>query len=95
MTQDTLIDRLMQRLPIVPLYPVTNRDIATALIQRMGSAALNLTHNELQLAMTEIQSVLEHRLDHREYINEGLDAWQVLLTAERGSNAATIQSALD
>lgn len=85
MTQDFLIDRLSQRLPVVPLYPITNRDIASALIQRLGRAALQLTNHELMLAMTEIQSVLEHRLDHREYINEGLDAWQVLMTAERSS----------
>lgn len=85
MTQDFLIDRLSQRLPVVPLYPITNRDIASALIQRLGRAALQLTNHELMLAMTEIQAVLEHRLDHREYINEGLDAWQVLMTAERSS----------
>jgi hypothetical protein len=94
MTQDTLIEQLTQRLPIVALYPISNRDIAIALIQRMGRAALNLTPHELQLAMTEIQAVLEHRLDHREYINEGLDAWQILLR-QRGTDDKTTQNAPD
>ena len=44
----------------------------------MGIQALALTAEDLQLAREEVQAVLEHHLDERDYIDMGLDAWMIV-----------------
>ena len=59
------------------LYSVTMQDILTAIARRMGESALSLTVDDLELARDEVKAALEHHLDIREYIDIGLDAWEI------------------
>jgi len=43
----------------------------------MGEEALELSTEDLELARDEVKAVLEHHLDEREYIDIGLDAWEI------------------
>jgi hypothetical protein len=44
----------------------------------MGEEALELSAKDLELARDEVKAVLEHHLDEREYIDIGLDSWEIL-----------------
>jgi len=43
----------------------------------MGESALSLSADDLELARDEVKAALEHHLDIREYIDIGLDAWEI------------------
>lgn len=63
--------------PSEPLYTITLHDLLTAIALRMGQDALSLTATDLQLAREEVLAVLQHRMDHRPYLDEALDIWQI------------------
>jgi hypothetical protein len=44
----------------------------------MGESALSLSATDLQLAREEVLAVLEHRMDHRPYLEEALDCWDLV-----------------
>jgi len=60
------------------LYSITMQDILTAIARRMDESALSLTAEELKLAREEAKAALEHHLDIREYIDIGLDSWEII-----------------
>jgi len=62
------------------IFSVTMQDILAAIANRMGETALTLSTEDLQLARNEVRAVLEHHLDVREYIDAGLDAWEIIRT---------------
>ena len=62
------------------IYAVTMRDILDAIAMRMGEDALALPVGDLELARDEVRDVLEHHQDIREYIDMGLDAWEIVRT---------------
>jgi hypothetical protein len=43
----------------------------------MKEDALTLTPEDLELARAEVIAVLEHSLDYREFVSEGLDVWMI------------------
>jgi hypothetical protein len=59
------------------IYAVTMRDILDAIAMRMGEDVHTLKTDDLQLAREEVRAVLEHHLDIREYIDMGLDVWEI------------------
>lgn len=59
------------------IYTVTMQDILTAIAHRMGDKALTLSAEDLQLAGEEVKEAINHHLDIREYINMGLDVWEI------------------
>ena len=63
--------------PSAVLYSITLHDLLTAIALRMGQNALSLSATDLQLARTEALAVLQHRMDHRPYLDEALDIWQI------------------
>ena len=61
------------------VYAVTMGDIFSALANRLGKdEALKLTEYELNLAKDEVKAALEHQADFRDFVDIGLDAWQVI-----------------
>ena len=81
MTQTEIVSHL-SRLIDTPastvLYSITLQDVLTAIAHRMGESALSLTADDLQLAREEALSVLQHRMDHRPYLEEALDCWDLV-----------------
>ena len=80
MTHDEVVSQLSRRIDIPAtelLYSITLHDVLTALALRMGESTLSLTHEDLQLAREEVLAVLQHRMDHRPYIAEALDCWEI------------------
>ena len=63
--------------PSEVIYATTTRDILAAITRRMGHDALSLTADDLELARAGVLAELEHHLDIREYIDIGLDAWEI------------------
>ena len=59
------------------IHATTMQDILTAIARRMGHDALSLSADDLELAREEVKAALEHHLDIREYIDMGLDAWEI------------------
>jgi len=60
------------------IYAVTMRDILTALERRIGTAHFqHLTDSDIDLAKEEVKASIDHNLDIRDYVDEGLDAWEI------------------
>ena len=80
MTQTEIVShlsRLIDTPPSAVLYTITLHDLLTAIALRMGQNALSLSATDLQLARTETLALLQHRMDHRPYLDEALDIWQI------------------
>ena len=81
MTHDEVVSHLYSLIDIpatAPLYSITLHDLLTAIANRMGDSALSLSATDLQLAKEEVLSVLQHRMDHRPYVEEALDCWEIV-----------------
>ena len=60
-----------------PVYTVAMRDLLSAIAKRMGDTALSLSAADLLQARDEVRAVIDHYLDEREYIDMGLDTWEL------------------
>jgi len=74
---DQVVSHLARLIDSDILYSITLHDLLTAIVHRMGESALLLTAEDLQLAREEVLAVLAHRMDHRPYLAEALDIWQI------------------
>jgi hypothetical protein len=43
-----------------------------------GEEALELSAEELELARDEVKAAIEHHLDERDFIEIGLDSWELV-----------------
>jgi hypothetical protein len=59
------------------IYAVTMQDILSAIERRLGEGFRTLTEDEIRLACDEVKAVIDHDLDIRDYIDMGLDAWEI------------------
>jgi hypothetical protein len=59
------------------VYSITTKEILHQIVHRMGNDALSLSQSDLELAREEVQATINHSLDYRLYIDEGLDVWQI------------------
>ena len=66
--------------PSEVIYAVTMQDILSAIERRLGEEAHTLTEDDIRLACAEVQAVIDHDLDIRDYIEEGLEAWSIVRT---------------
>ena len=58
------------------IYAITVLDLIRALERRIGKEeASSLSVDDLHLAKEEVVSVIEHSLDIRDYLDEGIDLW--------------------
>jgi hypothetical protein len=79
-THDEIVSRLSSLVDSPTsdvLYSITMQQVITAIAQRMGEDALSLTQPDLELARAEVQAAINHGLDYRPYIDEGLDVWEI------------------
>ena len=65
------------------VYAVTMETVLSAIVKRMGDEALSLTVEEIELAKEEIKAAIDHNLDIRDYLDGGIDAWEVPATYRR------------
>ena len=63
--------------PTEVLYKIKFESVLSE-IHRRGHNAANLSPEDLQLARDEVRAAIEHHLDEREYIDMGLDAWEII-----------------
>jgi len=77
MTHQEIITQLAQISPQTAIHSFTPESVLRAIVQRRGADALNLPPEDLQLAMEEVKAAIEHNLDERDYIDMGLDAWEI------------------
>jgi hypothetical protein len=63
--------------PTEAIFTVTMQDVTGAIVRRMGTAALTLSAEDLQLAREEVKEAIGHNLDIRPYIDMGLDVWKI------------------
>lgn len=59
------------------LYSITMQHVLQQIAYRMGDNALNLSRADLELARDEVQAAINHSLDYRVYVDEGLNIWQI------------------
>jgi len=60
------------------VFSITMQSVLSALEHRMGQESLKLTAEDLHLARDEVKAAIEHHLDERDYIDMGLDAWEII-----------------
>ncbi|ABL01151.1 hypothetical protein Ppro_3559 [Pelobacter propionicus DSM 2379] len=60
------------------IYSITMETILSAIVQRLGEDALTLSLEDLHLAREEVKEALNHNLDERDYIDMGLDSWEII-----------------
>ena len=78
MTHQDIIAHLCQKYPPEIIHEITTENIIAAIVRRMGEEALELSAEDLGLARDEVKASIEQYLDEREYIDIGLDAWEII-----------------
>ena len=58
-----------------PIFAVTMQDILSVLSRHIDVSTLS--PEDLALARQEVQEAIQHHLDIREYIEIGLDSWEI------------------
>jgi hypothetical protein len=80
MQREEIVTRLAQIAdsPSETIYSITIESILEQLAQRLGDEALTLSPEDIQLACDEVRTAIDHNLDERDYIDMGLDAWEIV-----------------
>jgi hypothetical protein len=66
--------------PTEAIYAITIQNVLSEIARRMGEEALELSEEELNQACEEVKDAIKHNLDERDYIDMGLDAWEITRT---------------
>ena len=82
MTTDAITAILSTRLnhPLEPVYTITRQDLLKVLATQLGSDALLLTDQEIELFQHEVQSAFEHYLDERQLYQLALEQFSITRT---------------
>ena len=78
MTHQDIIAHLCLKYPPEVIHEISTENIISAIVRRMGEEALELSAEDLELARDEVRAAIEHHLDEREYIDIGLDSWEIV-----------------
>ena len=78
MTHQDIIVHLCQKYPPQVVHSITTDTIIREIVRRMGEDALELSAEDLELAREEVKAAIEHHLDERDFIEIGLDAWEIV-----------------
>ncbi|MDO8948572.1 MAG: hypothetical protein Q7U88_15675 [Desulfocapsaceae bacterium] len=78
MKHKEIVSQLSQIYPSEVIYSLSMETVISAIVQRLGEEALNLTLDDLKLAREEVQIAIDHNLDERPYIEIGLDVWEIV-----------------
>ena len=77
MTHQEIVTHLSLIYPSEILYELNMRPVLSQIANRLGEDALDLSADDLELAVQEIRAAIDHQFDPREYIDMGLDAWLI------------------
>jgi hypothetical protein len=82
MNHNEIVTRLSQIAlsPSEIVYAITMQSILSAIVRRLGEDALTLSPEALHQACEEVKDAINHNLDERDYIDMGLDAWEITRT---------------
>ena len=78
MQHHEIVAQLSRPFPSEVIYSLTMEAVISLIVDRLGRKALTLTPAELRLAGEEVRMAIDHHLDIRDYINMGLDSWEVI-----------------
>ena len=78
MNHQEIIAHLCQLQPHRVIHEITTENIISEIVRRMGEEALTLTAEDLEMAGDEVKAAIEHHLDERDFIDIGLDAWEIV-----------------
>ena len=78
MTHQDIIAHLCLKYPPEVIHEITTENIISTIVRRMGEEALELSADDLELAKEEVRVAIEHHLDERDFIEIGLDAWEIV-----------------
>lgn len=77
MNTQEIVTKLSRICPPEPVYEITMKTILMAIANRLGEEALTLSAEDLHMARDEVLIAIDHNLDERDYIDMGLDAWEI------------------
>ena len=78
MTPHEIITQLSLTCPSDVIYEITMETVISAIVRRMGEEALDLSPEDMELARDEVKAAIDHHLDERDFIEIGLDAWEIV-----------------
>ena len=85
MEHEKIVSRLSLICPSEILYELSMRSVLSHIANRLGEEALDMSAEDLdmsaedlELAIQEIRAAIDHQFDPREYIDMGLDAWEII-----------------
>ena len=78
MTHHEIVAQLSLTCPSDVIYEITMETVISAIVRRMGEEALDLSVEDLELVRDEVKAAIDHHLDERDYIEIGLDAWEIV-----------------
>ena len=77
MNHQDIIAHLCLKYPPQVIHEITTENIIFEIVRRMGEEALELSTEDLELAKEEVRAAIEHHLDERDYIETGLENWNI------------------
>ena len=77
-TNKNIFDHLCQLQPPQVIHVITTENIISQIVRRMGEEALDLSAEDLEMARDEVRAAIEHHLDERDFIDIGLDSWELV-----------------
>ena len=78
MTHKDIITHLCLKYPPEVIHSITTETVISEIVRRMGDDALELSTEDLELAKDEVKTAIDHHLDERDFIEIGLDAWEIV-----------------
>ena len=78
MEHEKIVSRLSLICPSEVLYELSMRSVLSHIANRLGEKAMELSAEDLELAIQEIRAAIDHQFDPRDYIDMGLDAWLIV-----------------
>ena len=78
MQNQEIVTKLSRICPSEIIYEITMETILSAIVNRLGKKALTLSGEDLNLARDEVKIAINHNLDERDFIEMGLDAWELV-----------------
>ena len=78
MKHEEIVTRLCLIYPSEVIYEITMETVISAIIRRLGEKALELSVEDIELARDEVKAAIDHNLDERDFIEMGLDAWEIV-----------------
>ena len=78
MTHQDIIAHLCQLQPPQVIHEITTENIISQIVRRMGEEALELSAEDLEMARDEVKAAIDHHMDERDFIEIGLDSWELV-----------------